>query len=98
MANFKSNESEEVLPRLVEDLFDTEDTHELVATFVVKEREGSLSPDEVQRFRRHLSACAACSQSYSVLTGFLGTLKKLGRKIRPADESDSKVIAQRNSG
>ena len=86
MAKSKSNENEEILPTSVDDLFDEEDTHDLVSIFVVEEREGSLSPDEIQRFKSHLSTCETCSKKYSVLTGLLGTLESKAentRRIQP---------------
>jgi hypothetical protein len=71
----KVDDSEEDLPIWTNHLLDEEDVQELVSLFVIEEREGSLSSQEIQEFKRHLSLCDACSEDYAVLNGFLGMLQ-----------------------
>jgi len=84
----KTDDREEVLPIWANDLLDEEDVQELVSLFVVQEREGALSSEEIQEFKRHLLSCETCSEEYAVLNGFLGMLQKQCKQseIEIADE------------
>ena len=69
-----------------------EGSDEAVVYYLIEEKEGTLTAEQVARFRAHISSCAQCLKTYTRLRAFSDVLKE-----RDEPKGPSKAIAGVNS-